>query len=116
MSLFAFTTLIGNYSYCEGCFAFILKRDMKKTEAIAFRLFATFLVFLGATLSAGLVWDTADMAQGLMVVTNIPSIAILGGVAVKCLNDYTKQKAEGKAPVFKASSIGLTDKDVDCWQ
>ena len=116
MSLFAFTTLIGNYSYCEGCFAFILKRDMTKTEAIAFRLFATFLVFLGATLTAGLVWDTADMAQGLMVVTNIPSIAILGGVAIKCLNDYTKQKAEGKAPVFKAADIGLTKDDVDCWQ
>ena len=116
MSLFAFTTLIGNYSYCEGCFAFILKRDLSKTEATIFRLFATFLVFLGATLSAGLVWDTADMAQGLMVVTNIPSIALLGGVAVKCLNDYTKQKAEGKAPVFKAKEIGLTKDDVDCWQ
>ena len=116
MCLFAFTTLIGNYSYCEGCFAFILKRDMKKNEAVIFRLIATFFVFLGATLNAGLVWDTADMAQGLMVVTNIPTIAILGGVAVKCLNDYTRQRAEGKAPVFKGASIGLTKDDIDCWQ
>ena len=68
-----------------------------------------------AIASAGLVWDTADMAQGLMVVTNIPSIAILGGVAIKCLNDYTKQKKEGKAPVFKAENIGIEDK-VDCWK
>lgn len=93
-----------------------MKRDMTKTEAIAFRIFATFLVFLGATLSAGLVWDTADMAQGLMVVTNIPSIAILGGVAVKCLDDYVRQSAEGRAPVFKGKSIGLTKDDIDCWQ
>ncbi|MBQ6315400.1 MAG: alanine:cation symporter family protein [Mogibacterium sp.] len=116
MSLFAFTTLIGNYSYCEGCFAFILKRDMTRTESLVFRVIATVLVFVGAISSAGLVWDTADMAQGLMVVTNIPSIAILGGVAIKALKDYTDQKAAGKMPVFKAKNIGLTDGDAECWK
>ena len=116
MSLFAFTTLIGNYSYCEGCLAFILKRDVTKTESLIFRIVATVLVFLGAISSAGLVWDTADMAQGLMVITNIPSIAILGGVACKALKDYTDQKKAGKAPVFKAADIGLSDDKVDCWK
>ena len=116
MTLFAFTTLIGNYSYCEGCFAFILKRDMSKTEVMIFRVIAIVLVFLGAISSAGLVWDTADMFQGLMVVCNIPTIAILGGVAVKALDDYTKQKKEGKAPHFKAANIGLSDDKVDCWK
>ena len=56
------------------------------------------------------------MAQGLMVVCNIPTIAILGGVAVKALNDYTAQKAAGKSPVFHAKDIGLGDDDVDCWK
>jgi AGCS family alanine or glycine:cation symporter len=116
MSLFAFTTLIGNYSYCEGCFAFILKRDLTKTEALIFRIIATVLVFLGAISSAGLVWDTADMFQGLMVVTNIPTILIIGGVACKALKDYTDQKAAGKAPVFKAKNIGLDESKVDCWK
>ena len=116
MSLFAFTTLIGNYSYCEGCFAFILKRDMNKTELIIFRIIAIVLVFLGSISTAGLVWDTADMFQGLMVVCNIPTIAILGGVAIKALDDYTKQKKEGKAPHFKAADIGLSDDKVDCWK
>jgi len=116
MSLFAFTTLIGNYSYCEGCLAFILKRDITKTEALIFRIIATILVFLGAISSAGLVWDTADMFQGLMVICNIPSIAILGGVACKALKNYTDQKAAGKMPVFKASDIGLDESKVDCWK
>ena len=116
MSLFAFTTLIGNYSYCEGCFASILKRDMTKTEVTIFRVIAIVLVFVGATLSAGLVWDTADMFQGLMVVCNIPTIAILGGVAVKALDDYTKQKKQGLAPHFKAADIGLSEDKVDCWK
>ncbi|MBQ6582256.1 MAG: alanine:cation symporter family protein [Mogibacterium sp.] len=112
MSLFAFTTLIGNYSYCEGCLAFILKRDCTKTEALIFRIIATVLIFFGAVSSAGLVWDMADMAQGLMVVTNIPSIAILGGAAIKALNDYSKQKAEGKNPVFIAEEAGITNAEL----
>ena len=112
MSLFAFTTLIGNYSYCEGCLAFILKRECTKTEALIFRIIASILIFVGAVSSAGLVWDMADMAQGLMVVTNIPSIAILGGAAVKCLKDYTDQRKAGKNPVFKAENIGLTNTKV----
>ncbi|MBQ0005230.1 MAG: alanine:cation symporter family protein [Clostridiales bacterium] len=116
MSLFAFTTLIGNYSYCEGCLNFIINRDATKTEVLIFRCIATFLIFLGAISTAGLVWDTADMAQGLMVVTNIPSIAILGGAACKCLADYKKQRAEGKDPVFKAADIGLDPEKLDCWK
>lgn len=116
MSLFAFTTLIGNYSYCEGCLEFILKRDAKKWELVTFRIVATIIVFVGAIASAGLVWDLADMLQGLAVVINVPVILIIGGTAVKCLDDYTKQKKEGKKPVFKASEIGLDDSKLDCWK
>jgi AGCS family alanine or glycine:cation symporter len=115
MTLFAFTTLIGNYSYCEGCMKFILKREPSKTGLLIFRLFATVLIFVGAVASAGLVWDTADMAQGLMVITNVPSILILGGIAIKCLKDYQKQKAEGKDPHFKAADIDLKQ-DTDFWK
>lgn len=116
MSLFAFTTLIGNYSYCEGCLEFILKRDAKKWELVTFRIVATIIVFVGAIASAGLVWDLADMLQGLAVVINVPVIVIIGGTAIKCLNDYTKQKNEGKKPVFKASDIGLDDTKLECWK
>ena len=89
---------------------------MNKTELVIFRVIAIVLVFLGAISSAGLVWDTADMFQGLMVVCNIPTIAIIGGVAIKALKDYTDQKAAGKAPVFHAKNIGLGEDKVDCWK
>lgn len=116
MSLFAFTTLIGNYSYCEGCLNFIINRDATKTEVLIFRIIATILIFAGSVASAGLVWDTADMAQGLMVVTNIPAIALLGGAACKALKDYQKQRKEGKNPVFKAAEIGMDDSKLDFWK
>jgi len=111
MSLFAFTTLIGNYSYCEGCLEFILRRSPNKTELRVFRLISTVLVFVGSIASAGLVWDTADMLQGLIVIVNVPVIIILGKTAIDCLNDYSRQLKEGKDPVFKAKDIGVSGTD-----
>ncbi len=113
LCLFAFTTLIGNYYYCEGCLKFILKRTPSKAFITCFRLVATVLVFLGAVLSAGLVWDTADMLQGLMVVINVPVIIILGKPAIDALKDYLKQRKEGKDPHFKAADIGVDN--TECW-
>jgi len=115
MSLFAFTTLIGNYSYCEGCLKFILKREPGSKGLFIFRIFATVIVFIGAVASASLVWDLADMLQGLAVVANIPTILILGGIAIKCLNDYTKQRKQGLDPHFKAADIGIKE-DTDFWK
>lgn len=115
MCLFAFTTLIGNYSYCEGCIKFILNAEPSKSLLMGFRIFASILVFVGAAANAGLVWDLADMCQGLMVVTNVPAILLLGGVAAKCMDDYSKQKAEGKNPHYVAKDAGLTE-DTDFWK
>lgn len=114
MSLFAFTTLIGNYSYCEGCLKFILKRNPSKAGLLIFRVTATVLVFVGAVAEAGFVWDTADVLQGLMVVCNVPSILILGGVAIKCLNDYNRQKKLGMDPHFNAKAKDIKQ-ETDFW-
>ena len=114
MIFFAFTTLIGNYSYCEGCFEFIIDREAKEYELKVMRVIASVLIFLGAVASAGLVWHLADLAQALMVITNVPSIIILGKIAFKCLDDYKAQMKEGKNPVFKASNIGLKQ-ETDFW-
>ena len=115
MSLFAFTTLIGNYSYCEGCLRFILNREVSKSGILLFRIIATVLVFVGAIASAGTVWNLADMTQGLMVIVNVPVILILAKPAMLCLEDYCKQKKEGKNPVFIAKDAGI-DADLDYWK
>ncbi|MBQ9961183.1 MAG: alanine:cation symporter family protein [Firmicutes bacterium] len=116
MSLFAFTTLIGNYSYCEGCLRFILNRDVSKTGLLIFRIIATVLVFVGAIASAGTVWNLADMTQGLMVIVNVPVILILMKPAMACLEDYCKQKKEGKNPEFIARNAGLDDSKLEYWK
>ena len=114
MALFAFTTLIGNYYYCEGCLRFIFKRTPSHAFMTGFRLIAAVIVLLGAMLSMSLAWDTADLFQALMVIINIPVILILGNTAVKTLKDYMAQRKEGKDPHFKAASIGLKQ-ETDYW-
>ncbi len=114
MALFAFTTLIGNYYYCEGCLRYILKRKPGKTLLTVFRIIAIIIVFVGAMLSMGLAWDTADLLQALMVIINIPVILLLCKPAVACLDDYCRQRKEGKNPEFKAKDIDLKS-DTDFW-
>ena len=109
LSLFAFTTLIGNYYYCEGCLRFILKKKPSRGLLCGFRVVATVLVAVGAALSAGIVWDTADMLQGLMVIINIPVILILAKPAFACLEDYIAQRKAGKEPKYIARDCGIKE-------
>lgn len=114
MTLFAFTTLIGNYFYCEGCLKFIFKRDPSKAFMTGFRLLAALIVLLGSVVSMSLAWDTADLCQALMVVVNVPAILILTRPAMAALKDYQAQRKQGLDPRFKASSIGLKE-TTDFW-
>ena len=90
------------------------KKDVGKTGLTLFRLSAVVIVFFGAQLDFSVAWNTADVLMGIMALINIPIILLLGGTAFKCLDDYTRQKKEGKNPVFKAKSIGLKEK-TDYW-
>lgn len=112
--LFAFTTLLGNLFYCEGCLNYIAKRKVSKKTIIAFNLVASLIVFLGAQLDFGLVWDLADVLMGIMAVINLPVIVLLGKPAIDSLDDYIRQRKEGRDPVFKASSVGLKH-NTDFW-
>lgn len=116
MSLFAFTTLIGNYSYCEGCLDFIAGRKVGKSGLTVFRIAATILIFVGTIATASMVWNIADMLQGFMVVINVPVILILMKPAMKALEDYVAQKKAGKDPHFVAKEVGLDDSKMDFWK
>lgn len=115
MVLFAFTTLLGNLFYVDKAFAHVLGRAPSKKFHYTYYVIASALIFLGAGLSAGLLWDMADLMMGLMALINIPVIAYLGRYAYRALADYKKQKKEGKNPVFSAKDIGITE-ELDYWQ
>ena len=112
--LFAFTTLLGNLFYCEGCLNYIADHTVSHGGMTLFRVIASVVIFVGAQMQFGLVWDLADVLMGVMALINLPVILILGGTALRALNDYMEQKKAGKDPEFKAASIGLKEK-TDFW-
>lgn len=112
--LFAFTTLLGNLFYCEGCLNYIANHPLSKKAMNIFRAIACVIIFIGALLDFGLVWDIADVLMGVMALINLPVIVLLGKTALAALNDYISQKKSGKDPQFKAANIGLAGK-TDCW-
>ena len=116
MVLFAFTTLLGNLYYVDNCFAYILKRVPGKTFTTVYRIIACAVIYVGAGSSMGLMWDTSDVLMGCMAIINLPVIIILGGPALKALEDYVNQRNAGKNPEFKASSIGMDASKLDYWQ
>ena len=101
MVFFAFTTLVGNLYYVDQCLFYILKRELGRVIKGIYHALAVVVIFIGAILSADLLWDFADMTMGIMTLINIPVIFILGKYAMRALNDYEKQKKEGHEPVFK---------------
>ena len=112
--LFAFTTLLGNLFYCEGCLNYIAGHTLSRRSMNIFRICACVVVFLGAQMKFGLVWDLADVLMGIMTLINLPVILRLGGIAMRALGDYVKQKHAGHNPEFKAADIGLKEK-TDFW-
>lgn len=114
MILFAFTTLLGNLFYVEKAFCYIIGKNPGKVFNTVYYIVASLVIFIGAGLSADLLWSLADIMMGGMTLINMPVILILSKYAVRTLNDYTKQRKEGKEPMFRAKDIGLPHK-VDYW-
>ena len=65
---FAFTSIIGNYSYAETNVLFI--KNSKKVLNI-FRVTCVIFVFLGTLVASGVAWNLADVFMSLMAIVNI---------------------------------------------
>ena len=74
------------------------------------------LYFLHAPQSAIHPWPIE--VHGILAhnLINLPTCILLGKIAINCLKDYEKQRKEGINPIFKASSIGLDEKELDSWK
>lgn len=110
MVLFAFTTLIGNLYYVDNCLNYIVKKVPAKEFMVLFRIDAMLLIFIGAGMQIGTVWNLADVLMGVMALINLPVIILLSRPALLALKDYSAQKKTGRNPVFKAETVGLKGK------
>ena len=109
---FAFTSVIGNYYYGE-CNLYFLTRNSK--VMFAYRVLVGMMVFVGGVATLDLAWGIMDFTLAIMATTNLVAILLLGKYAVRCLNDYMRQRKEGKNPMYRRSAIPEISKDTECW-
>ena len=117
MVLFAFTTLIGNLYYVDNALIFLNGKKIPSKKFLhIFHLLCVVIVFIGAIIPMDAAWAMADITMGGMTLINLPVCVLLGKIAIDCLKDYESQRKAKKNPVFKASSIGLDEEELDYWK
>lgn len=97
---FAFTSIIGNYSYAEGALTY-LNINNKPCLFILRTLVLVFIVW-GAREAITTVFDAADAVMGIMAIINLVGISLLSGLVVKLTRDYFEQAKHGD-PRFRLS-------------
>jgi AGCS family alanine or glycine:cation symporter len=110
--LLAFSSILGNYYYGESNIEFITR---SRAVLTGYRILSIVAVFAGALISAGVVWTFADGVMGFMALTNLIAIALLSGIAFRLLKDYTKQRREGRDPVFTRDRMPDV-KGIEVWE
>ncbi|WP_413544383.1 alanine/glycine:cation symporter family protein [Citricoccus nitrophenolicus] len=100
----AWSSILGNYFYGQSNIEY-LAGERARPWILAYRLLVVLCVFGGALGSVALIWNVADLFMGFMATINLIAIIPLGGLAVKMLKDYQRQRAMGINPVFRSSSL-----------
>lgn len=82
---FVFSTILGWSYYGEKCVEYLFG---SKKAVVPYRIVYTIAVFFGAVMSLSLVWDLADLFNGLMAIPNLISLIALSGIIVKETKEY----------------------------
>lgn len=114
MVFFAFTTLLGNLFYVDKTIDYLLGKEPPRAVRNAYYVAASLVIFLGAGLSADLLWGIADIMMGGMALINMPVILYLGKYAIRALSDYEKKLNAGGEITFRVRDIGLPH-ETDYW-
>ncbi|WP_170425159.1 alanine/glycine:cation symporter family protein [Ruegeria arenilitoris] len=95
---FAFTSILGNYSYAENAMVFLGLEG--KAAITALRAACLAMVVWGALQTVTTVFNFADAAMGLMAVINLTAILLLSGTVYRLTKDYFAQRKAGQEPTF----------------
>jgi AGCS family alanine or glycine:cation symporter len=108
---FAFTSIIGNYSYSE--MAMVYLGIGRHTGLLVLRVAVLLMVVWGALQAVSTVFNTADASMGLMATINLIAIVFLSGTVVKLTKDYFAQRAAGEEPKFHAADYPELGDQID---
>jgi len=109
--LFAFTSIIGNYSYAENALTYLGLGN--KAGIMALRAGVLAMVIWGAMQTVATVFNTADASMGLMATINLIAIVLLSGTVAKLTKDYFEQRRQGEEPRFRGNDYPELANEVD---
>lgn len=104
--LFAYSTIIANYFYGETNIRYICN---KSWAVFVFRILSGIVVLLGGFMTLQQTWSIVDLAMALMTILNLIAVVLLSKYAFRLLQDFQKQRKEGKDPVFHKDLFPNTD-------
>ena len=97
LAFFAFTTILGWDYYSEKCVEYLVGPEKRKV-VYTYRVLWVLAVFIGPYLTVNVVWDTADVFNGLMAFPNLVALILLSPVVAKCTTDYFRRLQKGEIP------------------
>ena len=104
---FAFSTILGWYYYGERCAVYLLGEKV----ILPYKILWVIGVFVGSLLKIGLVWDLADLMNGLMAVPNIFAVLLLSGVIAaetkKYAGEHIHDVDDTPIPTLKNADKGI---------
>ena len=95
----AFTTIIGWYFFAVQNVKFIFGYKFVNSFSVIVLCF----LMAGSYLKVNLVWELADMFNGLMVIPNIIAVVGLYKLVTRALDDYENKFLKGERPLFGPS-------------
>lgn len=93
---FAFTTIIGWYFFAEQNVKYLFGVRWVSI----YRVLVLGFIMLGSFLHVTLVWELADLFNGLMVIPNVIALIGLSKLVGRALEDYDTKFTQGQTPEF----------------
>lgn len=111
--LFAYSSIIANSYYGETNLLYFCK---KKAVLYVYRLSSCACVMIGALISLNLAWTIVDLCMALITICNLIAIIILFPKVKALVDDYSRQKREGKDPTFHRSQMPDIADKLEGWE
>ena len=104
---FAFSTILGWYYYGERCAVYLFGEKV----ILIYKILWVAGVFAGSLLKLDLVWNLADLLNGLMAIPNIAAVLLLSGVIASETRKYRgvhlEDPDETEVPVLDNADRGI---------
>ena len=104
---FTFTTMLGWYYYGERCAVYLFGEKV----ILIYKIMWVIGIFLGSVAALDVIWNLADILNGLMAIPNVVAVLLLSGLIAKETKKYKGKHLDDidpeEPPVVKNSKKGV---------